>query len=113
MRHALAIALVCMGGWSRGAQAVEEFRLGGEESWNAWTGQNKMMDDFTDPSALQPRELQPDENLLPQLGSWYRWKSPPATQYRPGNPRIWRASTISVRGPNRATISTETSTPLL
>ncbi|MBT5325540.1 MAG: hypothetical protein HOL51_05385 [Gemmatimonadetes bacterium] len=90
MRHALAIALVCMGGWSRGAQAVEEFRLGGEESWNAWTGQNKMMDDFTDPSALQPRELQPDENLLPQLGSWYRWKSPPATQYRPGNPRIWR-----------------------
>lgn len=57
MRHALAIALVCMGGWSRGTQAVEEFRLGGEESWNAWTGQNKMMDDFTDPSALQPREL--------------------------------------------------------
>ena len=33
---------------------MEEFRLGGEESWNAWTGQNRMMDDFTNPSALQP-----------------------------------------------------------
>ena len=70
--------------------AVDEFRLGGTEPWAEWTWQNRMMDDATDPSVLQPRELKPGENLLPQLGPWYRWRSPGESTYRLGDVRIWR-----------------------
>jgi len=90
MRYALVLALVLLNIWPNQAAAVERFELGGSKPWSTWTGQNTMVDDFTDPSVLQPRELKPNENLLPQLGPWYRWKFPPATQFRPGNPRIWR-----------------------
>ena len=90
MQYAIALALLLLSGGMQRATAVEEFRLGGTVPWSDWTGQNIMVDDFSNPSALQPRELKPDENLLPQLGPWYRWKFPPATQFRSGNPRIWR-----------------------
>ena len=90
MRYAIALALLLLSGGMQRATAVEEFRLGGTVPWSDWTGQNIMVDDFSNPSALQPRELKPDENLLPQIGPWYRWKFPPASQFRSGNPRIWR-----------------------
>ena len=89
MRHVFALALMLSGLSSR-SWAVDEFRLGGTEPWAAWTGQRRMMDDATDPAALQPRELKPGENLLPQLGPWYRWRSPGESTYRSGDLRIWR-----------------------
>ncbi len=89
MRHAFALALM-LSGLSVRSWAVDEFRLGGIEPWAAWTGRQRMMDDTTDPSALQPRELKPGENLLPQLGPWYRWRSPGESTYRLGDVRIWR-----------------------
>ena len=89
MRHAFALALM-LGGLSAHSWAVDEFRLGGAQPWAAWTGQLRMMDDATDPSVLQPRELKPGENLLPQLGPWYRWRSPGESTYRLGDVRIWR-----------------------
>ncbi len=89
MRHAFALALI-LSGLSARSWAIDEFRLGGAEPWAAWTGQLRMMDDATDPSVLQPRELKPGENLLPQLGPWYRWRSPGESTYRLGDVRIWR-----------------------
>lgn len=89
MRHAFALALM-LGGLSARSWAVDEFRLGGAQPWAAWTGQLRMMDDATDPSVLQPHELKPGENLLPQLGPWYRWRSPGESTYRLGDVRIWR-----------------------
>ena len=89
MRYAFALALV-LSGLSARSWAVDEFRLGGTEPWATWTGQLRMMDDTTDPSVLQPRELKPGENLLPQLGPWYRWRSPGESTYRLGDVRIWR-----------------------
>ena len=64
MQGAIAIALICTGSLLKDAGAVEEFRIGGaaNPSWAEWTGQNRMVDDFSDPAALQPRELKPDEN---------------------------------------------------
>ena len=72
MQYAIALALLLLSGGMQRANAVEEFRLGGTVPWSDWTGQNILVDDFSDPSALQPRELKADENLLPQLGPWYR-----------------------------------------
>ena len=71
---------------------VVEFRLGGAGGlpWDEWTGLNVMVDHTAEPGAIQPLELKPDENLVPRIGPWYRWKFPPETQYRSGNPRIWR-----------------------
>ncbi|MYC71567.1 MAG: hypothetical protein F4X17_12745 [Gemmatimonadetes bacterium] len=89
MRYAFALALM-LSGLSARSWAVDEFRLGGTEPWAEWTWQNRMMDDTTDPSVLQPRELKPGENLLPQLGPWYRWRSPGESTYRLGDVRIWR-----------------------
>ena len=89
MRYAFALALM-LSGLSARSWAVDEFRLGGAEPWAEWTWQNRMMDDATDPSVLQPRELKPGENLLPQLGPWYRWRSPGESTYRLGDVRIWR-----------------------
>lgn len=39
--------------------------------------------------ALQPFELDPSENILPQLGPWQRWRFPTDPQFRPGHPRFW------------------------
>ena len=89
MRYAFALALM-LSGLSARSWAVDEFRLGGTKPWAEWTWQNRMMDDTSDPSVLQPRELKPGENLLPQLGPWYRWRSPGESTYRLGDVRIWR-----------------------
>jgi hypothetical protein len=93
MRRAFFTTLTAMAGLAGTlyGEAVE-FRLGGVggQPWAAWTGLNVMVDYTTVSGSIQPLELKPDENLVPRLGPWYRWKFPPETQYRPGNPRIWR-----------------------
>ena len=50
---------------------------------------NQMMDDSTAAGALQPFELKPDENLLPRLGPWQRFRFTREPIYRPGLPRLW------------------------
>lgn len=75
------------------ADAAEEFRFGGGgEPWADWTALNILMDFAADSTAIQGLELKPDENVLPRLGPWFRWEVPPETDYRPGNPRIWRGN---------------------
>ena len=48
-----------------------------------------MIDDTAAAHALQPFELDPHENILPQLGPWQRWRFPTDPQFRPGHPRFW------------------------
>ena len=61
MLYALALALVLLDIWPDRAAAVERFELGGSKPWSTWTGQNTMVDDFTDPSVPQPRALKPKD----------------------------------------------------
>ena len=76
------------------AAEIELWQLGGDSGhvWNEFTdpAANILMDDFTIPTALQPRELDPEVNILTQLGPWYGFKFPADLQYRDGQPRIWR-----------------------
>ena len=73
---------------------VEFWQLGGDagQIWSDVSDgpANVLMDDFTIPTALQPRELDPEVNIVTQLGSWYGFKFPADLQYRDGQPRIWR-----------------------
>jgi len=71
--------------------AQETWRLGGEGgiSWSEVTDFSLMVDDSTQAGALQPFQLKPDENLLPRLGPWQRWRFPTDPQYRSGHPRFW------------------------
>ena len=48
-----------------------------------------MLDDAAASQALQPFELNPNENILPQLGPWQRWRFPTDPQFRSGHPRFW------------------------
>ena len=48
-----------------------------------------MIDDAAASQALQPFELNPSENILPQLGPWQRWRFPTDPQFRSGHPRFW------------------------
>ena len=66
------------------------WRLGGPSGphWTEWTKQNTLADISTDPTVLQPLELDPDKNLVPQL-AWTRYKFPIVSYFRPGMPRIW------------------------
>ena len=54
------------------AGEVALWRLGGEEgqSWADWANMKVMVDDFSVPGAIQPFELDPDENLIGRLGPW-------------------------------------------
>ena len=74
------------------AGEVTLWRFGGEEGqpWEDWASMKLMVDDFSVPGAIQPFELHPDSNLVPQLGHWQRHKFPNDPDYRPGHPRIWR-----------------------
>ncbi|MBI4530459.1 MAG: hypothetical protein HY709_02955 [Candidatus Latescibacteria bacterium] len=71
---------------------VAVWRLGGKGGyrWGDVADLNLVVDDFTVPGAIQPREFKPDTNLLPQLGPWYLFKFPAEPLYRPRKPRIWR-----------------------
>ena len=87
-----AIAIGCAAGLGQAAAQVEVWQLGGEggRPWSEFTNENVLADDFTNPAVLQPRELLPDVNILPQLGPWHTVKHPPDFRYRDGQPRIWR-----------------------
>lgn len=69
---------------------VLRWSLGGPSglNWAKWTQQNTLVDIATQPTALQPLQLKPDENLVPQL-HWTRYKFPIVSYFRPGMPRIW------------------------
>ena len=89
-----AITIGCLVHLDQASAEVEVWQFGGEggQVWGDFTNPNAniLMDDFTVPSALQPRELDPDVNILPQLGPWQSVKNPPDFRYRDGQPRIWR-----------------------
>ena len=95
MRYALVLALVLLNIWPNQAAAVERFELGGSKPWSTWTGQNTMVDDFTDPSVLQPRELKPNENLLPRSVPGTAGNSPQLPSSARVTPEYGAASTIS------------------
>ena len=78
----------------RASAEIELWQLGGDSGleWNEFSepAANILMDDFTIPAALQPRELDPGVNVVTQLGPWYGFKFPADLEYRDGQPRIWR-----------------------
>ena len=67
------------------------WRVGGSTgvSWEDATDFELMVDNAAAPGALQPWEFKPDENLLPKLGPWWRWRFPTDEEFRPGHPRFW------------------------
>ena len=89
-----AAALGCLVQIDWAAAEVERWQFGGDAGhpWGEFTDSaaNVLMDDFTVPSALQPRELDPEVNFLTQLGPWHGVKFPKSVRYRDGQPRIWR-----------------------
>lgn len=96
IKQALLTTLVVVGGGlleaRQGRAEVIQWRLGGEggQSWKDLAGLKVMVDDASVPGAIQSLGLKPDENLLPLLRPWHRWKHPQDLRYRPGHPRIWR-----------------------
>ena len=76
--------------------------------WEEVADSKLMVDDTAAPGALQPRELKPDENLLPQLGPWWRWRIPTDDAFRPGHPRLWLSvNSISFYQPMDVTLSVD------
>jgi hypothetical protein len=74
----------------QGETMVWTFGGGGGHPWQDYEALNVMVDGSTMEGAIQPRELRPDENLLPQLKPWYYWQFPLDATYIPRQPRIWR-----------------------
>ena len=76
---------------SHGATQENWWRLGGDGgvSWTEVADFSLMTDDSTAAGALQPFELKPDENLLPQLGPWQPFRFTFDPVYHPGHPRLW------------------------
>ena len=94
MKRAIYL-LTIVGALGRGQEAsaqVSQFQLGGDggQDWGEWARVNTMVDLDTTPGAIQPFELDPEENLLRRLGPWARWRTPRDPLWRPGMPRIWR-----------------------
>ena len=91
------------GGWVRWAMLAYAALMcspGAAQEWWQLGGQggvspadvadfSLMIDDAAASQALQPFELNPSENILPQLGPWQRWRFPTDPQFRPGHPRFW------------------------
>ena len=89
--------LVVLGGLLRvphqAAAELIPLSLGGEEglAWADQTGLNVMADTATVPGAIQPLVLEPDVNVVTQIGPWFRFREPFEFDYRPGMPHVWRA----------------------
>ena len=68
------------------------WRLGGATgvSWAEIANFSVMVDDSTAAGSLQPFELKPDENLLPQLRPWQRFRFTFDPVEQPGQPRLWQ-----------------------
>ena len=77
---------------SHGAAQENWWRLGGKGgvSWTEVADFSVMTDDSTAAGALQPFELQPDENLLSRLSPWQRFRFTFDPIDRPGHPRLWQ-----------------------
>ena len=77
--------------WVGLAAAQQSWRLGGAtgEDWQEQTALNLMVDAAVVKGALQPLELQPDVNVVSQVGPWMRQRQPAELDYRIGIPRIW------------------------
>ena len=71
---------------------VSRWRFGGEggRDWGDWARINTFVDVESSPGSIQPWELDPEENFLPRIGPWARWRNPRDPLWRPGMPRIWR-----------------------
>ena len=89
LKAVLAGALFLPG--AQTAAEVQVWQLGGENGrpWSEITNLNVLVD-LSDPAKLQSRELDPAENLLPQLHPWHDARDPEDIQYQNGEPRIWR-----------------------
>ncbi len=89
----LASAMLCgiAGFCTHGVAQENWWQLGGEGGvpWTEVGGFGLMTDDSTSAGALQPFELKPDENLLPRLGPWQRFRFTSDPVYRLGHPRLW------------------------
>ena len=86
---AAAICLLCFGA-ADGQVEVWQFGGNGGSPWGDFTRLNVLVDDFSDARMLQPRALDPEVNLLPQLSPWHGVKQPIEFTYMEGQPRIWR-----------------------
>ena len=93
----LCAAGLLLGTSGQATAEVRLFRLGGEggQAWRDRTDLNVMVDLAATPGALQPLELDPDENVVPRLGPWVLYKQPNEHTYRDGIPRLWRADGIA------------------
>ena len=71
---------------------VSRWRFGGEggRDWGDWARINTFVDVEASPGSIQPWELDPEENFLPMIGPWARWRNPRDPLWRHGMPRIWR-----------------------
>ena len=75
------------------ATQLIELRLGGADgqSWADQTALNVMVDLTSSPGAIQPLFLDPNVNVVTQIGPWFRFREPVEFDYRPGMPHVWRA----------------------
>lgn len=87
----LPTALWTLLGLGDQATAQLSWRLGGAtgDDWQEQTAFNLMMDAASAPGSLQPLELDPEVNVVTQLGPWVRQRQPSELDYRIGVPRIW------------------------
>ena len=88
------VAVACFFQPERSSAAVQVWQFGGDGG-QVWADYGDsigivLADDFTNPTALQPRKLDPEVNIVPQIGPWHGYKFPQGYQYRDGQPRIWR-----------------------
>ena len=89
------MAAMSVQGPARSQEQEDYWTFGGRggERWAGWVEVNVMADDFSLPGVLQPRELKPGENLLPQLYRtvpWERYQEPANPLWENGLPRLWR-----------------------
>ena len=75
---------------------VQVWQFGGSigQPWSERSDLNVLVDISTDSTALQPRQLDPTQNLLPLLEPWHDARSPEDIQYQDGEPRIWRGGEL-------------------
>ena len=87
------VALVLFASPDESASQLIELRLGGDEgrSWAGETALNVMVDTTSIPGSIQPLYLDPEVNVVTQIGPWYRFREPVELEYRPGQPHAWRA----------------------
>lgn len=82
---------VLLGPVCEAAAELTTWRLGGQagDDWQERTALNLMVDVAAAPGSLQPLELDPETNVVLQVGPWVRHRQPSDLEYRIGMPRIW------------------------